>query len=70
MCLIILIRDTGALSFENLERVVVDCSYIDMKKRSIFDMGETQKSLVQLLNQEELKSRYNSPSKRINLLFY
>lgn len=67
---IMLIRTKGALSFHDLQRVVVDCSYVDVKKRGIFDMIETQKPLLQLLNRFELKSRYNSTDGKIDLLFY
>ena len=60
----------GALSSENLERVVVDCSYIDRKKRGIFDMRETQRSLIDLLNRDNIKSRYGVNKDGITLLLY
>ena len=60
----------GALSSAFLERVVVDCSHIDQKKRGIFDMRETQQPLMVLLNQPELKSRYGNGSGKIRLLLY
>lgn len=60
----------GALSFDKLERIVIDTSYIDLKKRGIFDMAETQKPLIQLLNNESLKSRYKSNGNRITLMLY
>ena len=60
----------GALSSENLERVVVDCSYIDRKKRGIFDMRETQRSLIDLLNRDDIKSRYGVNKDGITLLLY
>ena len=59
-----------ALSSSNLERVVVDCSYIDQKKRGIFDMREIQQPLMALLNRPELKSRYGDDSGKVRLLFY
>ncbi|MCJ1427426.1 hypothetical protein MMC29_005329 [Sticta canariensis] len=62
--------NAGALCFEKLERVVIDCSHIDVKKRCIFDMRETQKPLMQLLNQDGLKTRYGGSSDQINLLFF
>ncbi|KAL8641536.1 MAG: hypothetical protein Q9226_008620, partial [Calogaya cf. arnoldii] len=49
-----------ALRLEDLERVIIDTSFLDRKKRSIFDMKETQQPLMQLLNMEELKPRYTS----------
>ena len=60
----------GALSSSNLERVVVDCSHIDQKKRGIFDMRETQQPLMALLNRPELKSRYGCGIGKVRLLFY
>lgn len=62
--------DSGALSSSSLERVVVDCSHIDQKKRGIFDMRETQQPLMALLNQSELKNRYGSGSGKVRLLLY
>jgi len=60
----------GALSAEHLERVVVDASHIDQKKRGILDMKETQAPLIQLLSREDLKERYGTSEKKIELLFY
>lgn len=60
----------GALDSSNLERVIVDCSHIDQKKRGIFDMRETQQSLVQLLNRPELKGRYGRGKGDILLIMY
>ncbi|KAG7007733.1 racA [Physcia stellaris] len=62
--------DAGALSSENLERIIIDCSHIDQKKRGIFDMKETQQSLMALLNRETLKSRYGKGKDGIDLLLY
>ncbi|CAD6592940.1 MAG: hypothetical protein ASARMPRED_006854 [Alectoria sarmentosa] len=59
---IIDLLDSGSLSSSSLERVVVDCSHIDQKKRGIFDMRETQEPLMELLNRSELKSRYGNGS--------
>lgn len=53
-----ILTSTGALSLEKLERVIVDGSHIDQKKRGIFDMRETQQPLMQLLNRPVLKNRY------------
>ena len=60
----------GALSSEKLERIVVDCSYIDKKKRGIFDIRETQQPLMQLLINDEIKYRYGRTSHKIALLIY
>lgn len=60
----------GALGLEKLERVIIDTSYLDRKKRSIFDMKETQQPLVRLLNMDELKSRYTTTESPVKLIFY
>lgn len=61
---------TGALSSKDLKRIVIDVSHIDQKKRGILDMKETQVPLVHLLTRDELKSRYGTSEKKIELLFY
>ncbi len=61
---------SGALSLSALDRVLVDCSHIDQKRRGIFDMRETQEPLVRLLNRPELKDRYGTGKADIQLLFY
>jgi len=60
----------GALSATKLERVLVDATHIDQKKRGIFDMRETQEPLILLLNRPELKSRFGSSSGTIQLMLY
>lgn len=64
------LTDPGALSIEKLERVVVDCSYIDQKKRGILDMKETQLPLVLFLSRDDVKRRYGTSDEGIRLLFY
>lgn len=60
----------GALSSQKLQRIIIDASHIDQKKRSILDMKETQVPLVQLLTRQDLKSRYGAAQNRIDLIFY
>ena len=60
----------GALSTSELRAVVVDCSHIDQKKRSILDMREIQQPLIKLLNRPELKGRYGRGGEEIKLLVY
>lgn len=60
----------GALTCNSLERVVIDCSFLDQKKRGIFDMRETQQPLMRLMNRTELKERYTSSRAPIKLIFY
>lgn len=63
-------HSTGALKLENLERVIIDTSFLDRKNRSIFDMKETQQPLMQLLNMDELKSRYTTTGSPVKLIFF
>ncbi|KAI9752756.1 MAG: hypothetical protein M1815_000269 [Lichina confinis] len=62
--------DLGALSLDKLQRLVVDGSHIDQKKRTIFDMRETLTPLLAFLNRPELKDRYGSSKRRVDLLVY
>ena len=61
---------SGALKVDKLERLVVDVSHVDQKQRGILDMRETQKPLMDLLNRDELKPRYGSEDKKLQLLFF
>ncbi len=65
-----MLMSAGALTSAKLERVIIDCSHIDQKKRSIFDMRETQQPLMHLLNRSELKCRYGSGSGDVQLMVY
>ncbi|KAF4309539.1 replication regulator protein [Botryosphaeria dothidea] len=67
---IIDLLDNGALSSKSLERIIIDASHIDVKKRGIMDMREVQIELAQLLARDEFKSRYGQPEKKIEVLFY
>lgn len=58
------------MSATHLERIVIDASHIDQKKRGILDMKETQTPLVQLLARQHLKERYGTGEGKIELLFY
>ena len=60
----------GALSCSDLERIVVDLSHIDQKKRGILDIRETQQPLMALLNRPEIKERYSEGEKPIQILCY
>jgi protein CMS1 len=53
-----------------LERIVVDASHIDQKKRGILEMKETQIPLVIWLGQKEFRESYVSKGGGIQLLFY
>ncbi|KAK5679312.1 Protein cms1 [Elasticomyces elasticus] len=67
---IIDLLEDGALSTTHLERIVVDASHIDQKKRGILDMKETQLPLVRLLSRDDFKERYGSGERKLELLFY
>ncbi|KAI3321488.1 U3-containing 90S pre-ribosomal complex subunit-domain containing protein [Xylariaceae sp. AK1471] len=62
--------ESGALKLESLERLVVDASHIDQKKRGIMDMKETMIPLARWLSRAEFKVRYTDPERPIQLLFY
>ncbi|KAK5111927.1 hypothetical protein LTR62_004659 [Meristemomyces frigidus] len=68
---IIDLLDNGALKANLLERIVIDASHIDQKKRGVLDMKETQGPLVQLLARKEFMNRYGiDGEQKIELLFY
>ncbi|PMD46395.1 hypothetical protein L207DRAFT_507308 [Hyaloscypha variabilis F] len=64
------LMDDGALQIDRLERIVVDASHIDQKKRGILDMKETQVPLIVWLGQQEFREKYTAKSGGIQLLFY
>lgn len=60
----------GALSLDNLKRLVVDASHIDQKKRGVMDMKDTMMPLARFLARQDLKDRYVDEKKPLALLFY
>ncbi|KAF4449547.1 Protein cms1 [Fusarium austroafricanum] len=62
--------DNGALSLDNLKRLVVDASHIDQKKRGVMDMKDTMMPLARFLSRKEFKDRYGDEKKPLALLFY
>ncbi|PYH44955.1 uncharacterized protein BP01DRAFT_341760 [Aspergillus saccharolyticus JOP 1030-1] len=62
--------DSGSLKLGELERIVIDGSYVDQKQRGIFDMKETHLPLLQLLTRSELKDRYGAAQKGIKILVF
>ncbi|PBP22995.1 hypothetical protein BUE80_DR006162 [Diplocarpon rosae] len=64
------LMDDGALQVDRLERIVVDASHIDVKKRGILEMKETQVPLTVWLGQKEFVEKYGSKTDGIQLLFY
>lgn len=61
---------TGALSLDNLQRLIVDASHIDQKKRGVMDMKDTMMPLARFLTKKELKDKYTDEEKPLALLFY
>lgn len=60
----------GALQLDRLERIVIDASHIDQKKRGILEMKELQVPLTLWLGQSLLRDRYAVEKDAIELLFY
>lgn len=60
----------GALSLDQLQRLVVDASHIDQKKRGVLDMKDTMVPLARFLTRKDLKSRYGDEKKPLALLLY
>lgn len=61
---------TGTLKLRALERIVIDGSHIDQKKRGIFDMKDTHLALLKLLTRTELKERYTAKQKPLKILVF
>ena len=64
------ISHVGAVASDEIERIVVDCSHIDQKKRGILDMRETHMPLIQLLTRNDFIRRYGTASGGLDLLFF
>jgi len=64
-----LIED-GALIVDELQRIIIDASHIDAKKRGILEMKETHEPLIKWLNRREFKDRFGLPADGIDLIFY
>ncbi|MCJ1435690.1 hypothetical protein MMC27_005065 [Xylographa pallens] len=67
---LVALLDSGSLSADKLERIVVDMSHVDQKKRGILDMKETFEPLVQLLTRTDLKRNYIKEDGGVDLLFF
>jgi len=64
------LMDDGALITDRLERIIIDASYIDQKRRGVLEIKETQVPLMVWLGQAEFRERYGATSDCIQLLFY
>ncbi|PGH09518.1 protein CMS1 [Blastomyces parvus] len=61
---------SGELSLTHLKRIVIDGSYVDQKKRGIFDMKDLHLPLLQFLNRADLRDRYSSSDNRVEILVF
>ncbi len=64
------VMDDGALQVDRLERIVVDASHVDGKKRGVLDMRETLAAVVKLLGRAEFKGRYGAKKGGIEVIFF
>lgn len=61
--------DADALKTDRIQAIVVDGSYRDEKKRTIFEMDELFRPLMLLLNLDRLRQRYGAEDKIDILVF-
>lgn len=61
---------SGELSLKQLQRIVIDGSYVDQKKRGIFDMKDLHLPLLQFLNRADLRDRYTSCESHVEILVF
>ncbi|KAF7960520.1 hypothetical protein EAE96_000200 [Botrytis aclada] len=64
------LMDEGSLAVDRLERIVIDASHIDQKKRGILEMKETQIPLTTWLGQKTFRERYEGSTDKLQILFY
>ncbi|KAL5606703.1 hypothetical protein BROUX41_003099 [Berkeleyomyces rouxiae] len=62
--------ENGALKLDKLERIIVDASYIDQKKRGVMDMKDTMMPLAKCLTHKNLQGRYLDEKSPVSLVFY
>jgi protein CMS1 len=61
--------ELGALSTLALQRIVLDASHIDEKKRSLLAFNQMNQDLMELLHLPKLKERYGK-EEGIDLIFF
>ncbi|OAX80813.1 hypothetical protein ACJ72_04844 [Emergomyces africanus] len=64
------LADSGELSLARLKRIVIDGSYVDQKKRGIFDMKDLHLPLLRFLNRTDLRDRYTSDDNKVQILVF
>ncbi|KAK5347406.1 Protein cms1 [Exophiala xenobiotica] len=62
--------DADAMKTSDIRRIVVDGSYKDEKKRSIFEMEELFRPLLALLNMEQIRKRYGAEEDKVEILVF
>ncbi|KAK7883704.1 Protein cms1 [Exophiala xenobiotica] len=62
--------DADAMKTSGIRRIVVDGSYKDEKKRSIFEMEELFRPLLALLNMEQIRKRYGAEEDKVEILVF
>lgn len=69
--------DDGALNISRLNRIIIDASHIDIKKRGVLEMKETQIALMKWLARKEFRDRFaggesdvEGEGEKLEILFY
>jgi protein CMS1 len=60
----------GSLAIDRLERIIIDASHIDQKRRGILEMKETQIPLIKWLGASNFRERYEGSTDRLQIFFY
>ena len=62
-----ILMDRGALQVDNVEYVIVDTTFTDKKKNSIWEQPDARRDLVEIITHPILLARYKSKQARIAL---
>lgn len=62
--------NADAVKIENISRLVIDGSYRDNKRNTIFMMDQVFQPLASLLNEEKVRQRYGDDGDNIKILVY
>ncbi|PQE13464.1 Replication regulator protein [Rutstroemia sp. NJR-2017a WRK4] len=61
---------TCVFAIDRLERIIIDASHIDQKRRGILEMKETQVPLIKWLGASTFRERYEGSKDRLQIFFY
>ena len=64
------LMDSAALNTERLQRIVVDGSHRDEKRNTVFMLDQVFKPLVDLLNEDSIRSRYGASHEKVDVLVF